>query len=200
VHGRTEARFLVARILSDSQSQDHTNATNGIQFFIEEGLAYPTVVDSGIVSFMATFRLSYVAAPLRLITPSGPKLRAPGTFLLEAEAPGSSVQGLGFLAGTNLLGVVTNAPYQFQWTVSEAGEYLLRAEATNATGDQLVSLTKPVHIGPANDDFADATEIPGSESEYVLEGRPRFASSESGEPNSFQIGGFKSVWWKWTPS
>src|SRR2546425_13177631 len=31
-----------------------------------------------------------------LITPSGLKLRAPGTFLLEAEAPGSSVQNLGF--------------------------------------------------------------------------------------------------------
>ena len=177
----------------------NTNATNGIQFFIEEGLAYPTVVDSGILS-STTFRLRYVAAPLRLITPSGSKLRAPGTFLLEAEAPGSSVQSLGFLAGTNLLGIVTNAPYQFQWTVSEAGDYLLRAEATNAAGDQFVSLTKPVHIGPANDDFADATEIPGTESEFVLEGRPRFASSESGEANFFQIGGFKSVWWKWTPS
>jgi hypothetical protein len=130
----------------------------GIQFFIEEGLAYPTVADSG-TALSTTFRLSYVAAPLRLITSSGLKLRAPGTFLLEAETPGSSVQSLGFLAGTNLLAVVTNAPYQFQWSVSEAGNYLLRAEATNPTGDKLVSLTKPVHIGPANDDFAAATEF-----------------------------------------
>jgi hypothetical protein len=63
-----------------------------------------------------------ISPSLRLIAPSGSKLRAPTTFLLEAEAPGSSVQSLGFLAGTNLLGVVTHAPYQFQWTVSEAGE------------------------------------------------------------------------------
>src|SRR5213596_279358 len=54
----------------------NTNATNGIRFFIEAGLAYPTVVDSGILS-STTFRLRYVAAPLRLITPSsGSKLRA----------------------------------------------------------------------------------------------------------------------------
>ncbi|MEO5803014.1 MAG: hypothetical protein ABIR24_05755, partial [Verrucomicrobiota bacterium] len=54
---------------------------------------------------------------------------------------------------------------------------------------------------PANDNFANATEIPASPPATVV-GNNIEATFESGEPNHSpsEAAGQKSVWWIWTPS
>lgn len=50
--------------------------------------------------------------------------------------------------------------------------------------------------GPANDDFADAQEISGTQ--VTATGRNRNASEEIGEPRHYGNGGMSSVWYRWT--
>jgi uncharacterized repeat protein (TIGR03803 family) len=81
-----------------------------------------------------------------------------------------------FYAGPNLVGSVSNSPYNFEWSNVLAGSYVLRAEAVDGSG--LAAYSSPVSIGVGaggnslvvNFDALDATGGPVTDLSGYLEG------------------------------
>jgi M6 family metalloprotease-like protein len=80
----------------------------------------------------------------------------------------------------------------------EAGtRYHYKLWSSLAGGGYSAGITRAASTRPANDRFADRTEVP-SALPLVLEGSNVVATSELGEPAHGKAGPFASVWWSWT--
>jgi len=75
------------------------------------------------------------------------------TIKADASDSDDSIQSVRFYANTELLGVVTNAPYTLVWSNAPPGIFFLIAAATDQSGDRAYS--KPVII--------DVSGFPGAE-------------------------------------
>lgn len=82
--------------------------------------------------------------------------------------------------------------------VAESVDILVEASAPGKTSVSM-EVSYPLVTRPANDDFANAIEIPAGETQ--VSGSNRYATGEPGEPDhagwSLPL---TSVWWKWTPA
>jgi hypothetical protein len=65
-------------------------------------------------------------------------------------------------------------------------------------GEGPIELQIQSQVPPANDDFADATQIPGVGTPFTLDAGNWGATKEAGEPNHRGMSGGSSVWFKWT--
>jgi hypothetical protein len=107
-----------------------------------------------------------------------------------------------FYRGSQEIGAVTNAPYEFIWTNALPGEHNLRAIAEDSFRRPFRSAFTPVLVrpqgAPENDLFARRIQIDG---QYLRRIKPTAsATTESGEPVlRAQSGtGGATLWWSWT--
>ena len=65
-------------------------------------------------------------------------------------------------------------------------------------GEGVIELQVQSQGQPANDDFADATPIPGAGTAFTLDAGNWGATKEAGEPDHRGKSGGSSIWFKWT--
>jgi sugar lactone lactonase YvrE len=70
------------------------------------------------------------------------------------------------------------------------------AVISNSAGSATATTTLTVNATPVNDNFANASSIPGAAA--ILRGTNVAATKEPSEPNHAGNSGGASVWWKWT--
>ncbi len=108
---------------------------------------------------------------------------------------GGAVRTVDFLAGTNRLGTATNAPWSFLWSAVSAGQYPLTVRATDEHGNVTISDPVVIRIKPANDDFARAIRLEGTNLTVLATNWG--ATTESKEAvDSYHNG--RTLWWAWT--
>lgn len=138
--------------------------------------------------------------PIRLTSP------LPGAFLRQGEeiavaaelAPDlPAPERVEFLVNDQLAGTVTEPPFTWPWTPSEVGRATLTARAVVGEEAWLSDpITVDVHaVGPPNDDFADATLVPGDYA--VISVSAAGALVEPGEADLWLAAVQGSVWWEW---
>jgi glucose/arabinose dehydrogenase/regulation of enolase protein 1 (concanavalin A-like superfamily) len=106
------------------------------------------------ISFLELASISRAAVPqlVRLSAPTnGALFLAPNRLALVAQAvSNASLARVEFLAGTNLLGVLSNAPFAWTWTNPPAGTHALRARATATNGQVSASDIHRVFVTAAS--------------------------------------------------
>ena len=152
------------------------------------------------------------SAPLiRLTLPNANGFWGTNTTMLLAAAAadlGGRVENVQFFANNQSIGIVTNPPYELNWTPASVGSKTLTAIVTDAMG--AMSISCPIQINivsrPANDDFINSTPIFGVGE--TVTGSLLGASLEDGEPwnrasSARQIypPPSRTAWWCWqTPT
>ena len=113
--------------------------------------------DTGTPPAQSTLRVTVVVLPhvgpsIQLTAPASDATAvAPGVFhLVAAAAPGTdAIQRVEFYRDATLLGSATTAPYQLDWTATEAGTYQLTARAVDLAGVATVSAPIRVKVTPS---------------------------------------------------
>jgi alpha-tubulin suppressor-like RCC1 family protein len=89
---------------------------------------------------------------IEFVSPTnGATLSTSSNLLLQASAsdPDGQISSVKFYSSYQLLGIVTNAPYQLWVSNLSAGEYIFKAAATDNRGASVMSIAKQVFV---NDD------------------------------------------------
>jgi hypothetical protein len=171
------------------------------RFVATAGETYQIAVDS---SPRYIFSLTLSLGRILIVQPSAEtRLRGSQPVTLEFRAFDTNNPAVWVEAfiGTNCLGVQTHAPFQFTYTAAQPGTYSISAVATNSAGERVFALPTPFTFTPANDDFSDATIIPGNLAQSTFSEVTELATTEPGEPEQYAgIPATNSVWWRWTPS
>lgn len=106
-----------------------------------------------------------------------------------------AVTSVAFYANTNLLGIVTNAPFSLVMSNVTAGNFVLTAQATDVSSNVTTSLPVEIQVPPANDNFAQ--RVPLSGTNVTFSGDNSAATTESGESCPPGASG-RTMWWSWT--
>ena len=121
-------------------------------------------------------------------------LSQPVTLAVDANDPDGVVTRVEFWAGTNLVGVATNAPYSIVWSNTIAGARLLTAVATDDRGAfttsptlSLIFILPDISVVPAKIESANA----------LVDGQ--FELHLSGPAGYDAIVEATSDWQQWTP-
>jgi hypothetical protein len=174
-----------------------TNDLSAVTFAASSGQTYQISVEN-IVGVESAITLSIAVPPvLNVSSPADDAIfAAPAdiNFLTTASAPGTSIRDVRFFLEDKLVGIVTSAPYNFQWLGTKPGEYFFTIVATDNRGISTTN-TRSVEVHPPNDNFANRTILTGSN--IVVAGNNNFASTENGEPAEGDSA-CCSVWWSWT--
>ncbi|HKX60498.1 MAG TPA: Ig-like domain-containing protein, partial [Verrucomicrobiae bacterium] len=132
------------------------------------------------------------------------ELTAPGQGLVVNEGaavplairtsePLVNIARVEYLAGTEIIQTSTQPPFSVTWSNATAGSHAIQAVVVKTTGEQLPSNTAGISVRPANDSFANAFVLTGSN--VVARGITSTATVETGEP---PVPYFGTVWWRWT--
>ena len=106
----------------------------------------------------------------------------------------AAVARVTFLANGFEIGAAYAAPYRMVWSNAVAGAYVLTASVVDAAGQRVNSSPVVVSVRPANDMFAAAEPLVGSQ--VSVRRSNRLATPEPGEPH--HAGGLDaSVWFSW---
>lgn len=161
------------------------------------GTTYQIEVD-GYDSADAGFSLDLRMIKAHLVSPvHGASYPEPASLTLLAATTDvtGAVRRVDFLAGTNLLAVVTNRPFRLQWSDVPAGRYSLWVQATDEFGAVTKSEPIAIAVTPRNDDFARRSLLSGTQATFT--GTNFLATSEPWEPRPDGASG-RSLWWTWT--
>jgi hypothetical protein len=113
----------------------------------------------------------------------------------ESDHPFST---LALMLGTNIVAGSLAEPWVFSWATDQPGEYTFQWVGTNNVGQMRQSDTITVWVSPANDDFANAMEIPALTNDVAsVDATTAYTTHEPGESThlySFERG---SVWFTW---
>jgi len=144
------------------------------------------------------FTLSLVMPKAQIASPTnGAVFPAPASFEIVAHTIDleGSVVSVSFFDGTNLLGMVTNAPFQFTYHNVPAGSHLLSLQSVDENGLLTTSEQIEVRVQPSNDNFAQRVLINGTETNWVADN-----SGATTEPGEYLPGGAsgRTLWWCWT--
>jgi hypothetical protein len=169
-------------------------------------IAYDPIL-SGLVG-NPSLQFEFVYTPLRfkalLLTTNLP-LHPPLEIELESMNPADSFQQVSVFAGTNIITNLTFNSLRFVLARNLGGPVTLIASATNQNGEVRSTLPLDLSFHWANDDFADAEEIPGDLTYTILNVDLHAATDEPGEPlvsdyfSHMNRPSQGSRWWKWTP-
>jgi outer membrane protein assembly factor BamB/subtilisin family serine protease len=111
---------------------------------------------------------------------------------VAAVYTGAALNGLTLVAANDNSGEETTSRVTF--TAQLGVSYQIAVGGKNgATGQTIVTLG----LAPANDDFANATVLPGKESTQIT-GTSTHASLQADEPRILNVNGGSSVWYRWT--
>ncbi len=99
-----------------------------------------------------------------------------------------------------LAGEAAAEPYKTSWIPTNGGKFFAWAYCTNNLGMLRYSAVTELNIYASNDDFSRATVIPSDITATSFTYEPRWATSESGEPQHRHGPLVGTWWWKWTPS
>ena len=108
-----------------------------------------------------------------------------------AYAAGDTIAGGGTVLHSGTAGGIAH-----KW-LAAGTRYHYKLWSRLAGGGYSAGITRAASTRPANDRFADRTEVL-SALPVVLEGSNAVATSELGEPAHGKTGPFASVWWSWT--
>jgi hypothetical protein len=106
--------------------------------------------------------------------------------------------------GNSWMSAARNSRLDFNAVAGQTYYFLVNGENIAFNGTDFpaqtntgrIHLNLSLHIPPANDAFANAQRIEGTDFHLVV--KNYFASKEAGEPNHGGIAGGRSLWWKWT--
>lgn len=143
------------------------------------------------------FTLSIVLPKAQFLTPTnGSAFALPASFEIVARTINleGAVVAVGFFDGANLLGTVTNAPFQFLYTNVLAGSHLLSLTAIDEFGLGTTNVPIEVRVEPYNDNFAQRYILSGSSTNFVAD--ISGATTEPGETLPDWATG-RTLWWTW---
>jgi hypothetical protein len=143
------------------------------------------------------FSLSIVLPKAQFASPTnGSAFPAPATFEIVARTIDleGTVVTVGFYDGANLLGTVTNAPFQYIYSKVPAGSHMLSLQATDEYGFTTTNVPIEVRVQPFNDDFAQRFVINGLATNIIADN-----SGATTEPGESLPGGAtgRTLWWTW---
>ena len=166
------------------------------RFIVSGGQTYFIAADC-----LAAFGFSLGFETLSLVAPTS-RTDLPGNVAVDLEFvpynTNSGLLSLEVFAGTNSVGVVSNAPFHFLYAPTGGGSVLISAIATNELGQRLFSIPRAFTFRPANDEFAAATVVPGAVTTGSFSAQTEFATAGEGDPEptlGYLTG--HSVWWRW---
>ncbi len=199
--GDQVANLTPIELLPDTSANVGTDspAPKTYLFRVAAGEDYHIAADcSGFASFSFSFGNLALTQPTNLTRVFS---NEPVTLEYAAVNPTNTVAWLEAFADTNSLGVLTNEPFQFQYTPPASGSVAIFARGANSDGHALFSVTNTLTFTPINDDFANATVILNSLPAASFDTSTRGSSSQPGEPNlGFDIAATSTVWWRWEPA
>lgn len=197
----TEATYLIAAATN--------NYSRGELWFRKEGGGMWTPVSNpkiGLGEIDAAFQVHIIpaqpSAQLMAPRPSAVFDQGEPITLRGQHRPPEigTIARMRFFRGTQEIGIVTNAPYEFNWTNAPAGDHSLRAVAEDTFRRPFRSEIVTVNVrppgAPENDLFARRISLDGLS---VRRSKPTSAATiEAGEPGLRPGNGAATVWWSWT--
>ena len=182
------------------------------RFVATAGQTYSMVVDSGVATNGMSygpfyFKLTANFAALQFTVPTASAgggtfpANQPMTLKIAPYDTNMEVIWLEAFAGTNSLGVITNHPFEFSFSLMGPGVLDIFAVGTNSQGERLTTLPITLTFNPTNDQMANAAIIPAEQTKSTLSEGSQFATAEPGEPDiAAGVASSHSVWWRWTPA
>jgi hypothetical protein len=168
-------------------------------FEVVAGNTYFIAIDSDIAGVC---KAEFSLATLRFVTPSkGTRILSGQSLDLvvtnyESDHPLETLELV--MNGSNTLASGWSAPWHLTWVTNVPGEYTFSVRGTNSLGELRLSDTNTVIVRPANDDFANALELPSLLDAVVnAESSTVCASREAGEPVHMNENATGSVWFTW---
>src|SRR5260370_3720779 len=189
--------LTAVQLLPDSSPNIGTDstATKTYVFEVTSGETYQIAIDSTVYS-----RLTLSFENLLLYLP-GTATNYPFTQPITLEySPYDSnapIVWLAAFAGTNLLGIATNPPFEFSYSTPAPTNVTFSAIGTNILGNPLISFPITVAFSPLNNDFAQAVKITDALPQGVFCEATDAATAEPGEPDlGLCIKAVHTVCWK----
>lgn len=203
VYGPSLAIYTGDAITNLALVTANTNSSAPLQaqFNAQAGTTYRIAVDGMFSGPNGDVRVQLNLTTLRFVnapwlhTTTGKTLNLAITNY-ESDHP---IEVLQVLLGSNVVTDALTGPWIFQWGTNVPGEYTFSCSGTNSAGQTRVSDVLTVLVSPANDDFADALEIPSLADQIAYaECINAFATREPGEPVHYAPYESGSVWFAWT--
>jgi hypothetical protein len=102
-----------------------------------------------------------------------------------------------YFIGEEKIATGTGPDFVGRWTPTAPGNYSVRLKVIYENGAVLDGGVANLQVGPGNDVFANALELPGEMIEQEVTLDQSTATTEAGEPFPNST---RTVWWKWTPT